>query len=188
MKTKIKNLLVAAFISSVAVTNLFGQPVISVDEYGNGTLGSNALTSGLALDTNSGMTTIVYTLPFPAVAGDVVLRNNDGTVSDFYRFDGGFNLFVFSDKDPSEPNPSLADVGFPATFLSLMVSFPETGSEITGPTGLFGYNPGFNNPGANTAGAIYNFISDPTVVPEPSSLALLAGGLGVFGQRFWRRR
>ena len=188
MKKEIKHLLAAIFIGGTTATTVFGQQVITVDENGKGFFNASPLVSGIGTDPFSGMTTLVYTLPFPAQAGDIILRNSNGTVSDYYRFDGNFQLFVFSDFDLSEPNPTPADVGFPANPLPTFLSFPETGSEITGPTGLFGYNPGINDPGANTAGATYNFYSDLTVVPEPSSLALVAGGLGIFGLRFWRRR
>ena len=103
-----------------------------------------------------------------------------GQPSDLLRFDGNFHLFFFSDPTPGtpgDPADSPADVGIPAAILSPALFFTESGSE-GGLQGLFGYAPGFTDPGANTAGAIYNFISD---IPEPNSLTLLVCGLGICG-------
>jgi hypothetical protein len=178
MKKYIKLMLAAGFTAAIAATTAFGQPVITVDEFGVGTFGGSPLPSGLLFDPASGMTTIAYTLPFPAVRGDVVLfEPASGAVSDVLRFDGAFNLFFFSDAAPGDPADSPADVGLPATYLGNTVIFPESGVEGS-LQGLFGYTPGVNDPGVNTAGAIYNFISD---VPEPGALPLLACGLGILG-------
>lgn len=184
MKKTLKTLLVAGFTTTITAMTAFSQPVITVDEFGNGLIGTNALAGGLGTDPFSGITTQVYFLPFLGVRGDILLGNSDGSLSDLFRFDGNSNLFVFSDKDLTEPNPSPADVGFPASFLANALFFPETGPVI-GLNGLFGYNPGVNDPGYVTTGVTYNFISDPTPAPEPSSLALLAIGLGIcsFGIR-----
>jgi hypothetical protein len=119
--------------------------------------------------------------------GDVILSDVAGTVSDIFRFDGNFTLYVYSDTNLSEPNPSPADVGFPAAIEPNALFATETGSD-PGLNGLFNYNPGFTGPGANSAGATYNLISDPAPLPEPGSLALLASGLGISGFGLLRRK
>jgi hypothetical protein len=189
-RTPIKKTLKHLFAASLAVaisSTALAQPVINIDETGVGTFGGAPLTSGTLLDTNSGLTTLVYFLPFPGVAGDVALVDTSGVGSDVLRWDGNFHLFVFSDNsDVDSPTP-IADVGLPAALLPLSSVLLETGPEA-GPNGLFNYNPGFTGPGGNTAGATYNFISDPAPVPEPGTLALFAGGLGVLSLPVRRRK
>jgi hypothetical protein len=187
MKNLNNTLLAAVFTATITATTAYSQPVITVDEFGNGDISGTPLPSAMAVDPFSGMTTLSYTLPFPAIRGDIVLSDVLGTVSDILRFDGNFTLYIYSDMNLSEPNPSPADVGFPAAIQPSPVFFTETGPE-PGLNGLFNYNPGFSLPGGNSAGATYNFISDPAPTPEPGSLALLAGGLGIFGFGLLRRK
>jgi hypothetical protein len=193
MKKLIKKLLVTGFITGTVATTAFGQtnvPVITVDENGNGTYTFGGTTTTLfsttGLDLNSGLTSLIYVLPFVPVAGDVILTDTTGVPTDVFRFDGSNKLFVFSDISLTDPADATADVGIPTTFLPNALFLVEAGPEA-GPNGYLGYNPGFTGPGANSAGATFNFISDQ-VVPEPGSMALLASGLGIFGFRCWRRR
>lgn len=187
MKNLNHTLLAAVFAAAITATTAYSQPVITIDEFGNGNFNGTPLPSAMAVDPFSGMTTLSYTLPFPAIRGDVVLSDVSGTVSDILRFEGNFTLYIYSDTDTSEPNPSPADVGFPAAIQPSPVFAPETGPE-PGLNGLFGYNPGTTLPGGNSAGATYNFISDPAPAPEPGPLALIAGGLGIFGFSLLRRK
>lgn len=187
MKNLNNTLLAAVFTAAITASTAYSQPVITIDEFGNGDINGTPLASSLATDPFSGMTTLSYTLPFPAIRGDIVLSDVAGTVSDIVRFDGNFTLYIYSDMDLSEPNPSPADVGFPAAILPAPVYTTETGPE-PGLNGLFNYNPGTTLPGGNSAGAIYNLISDPAPTPEPGPLAFLAGGLGVFGFSLLRRK
>ena len=87
-------------------------------------------------------------------------------------------MFFFSDNDGPPIDP--ADVGLPPPVAGLLtVVVPEVGPE--GNNGAY-YNAGFFNPGGNTVGADYQFISD--VVPEPATIAFLAlGGLAVMRRR-----
>jgi len=187
MKNMNHTLLAAVFTATITATTAYSQPVITVDEFGKGDISGSPLPSGLALDPFSGMTTLSYTLPFQGLRGDVILSDVAGTVSDIFRFDGNFTLYVYSDTNLSEPNPSPADVGFPAAIEPNALFATETGSD-PGLNGLFNYNPGFTGPGANSAGATYNLISDPAPLPEPGSLALLASGLGISGFGLLRRK
>jgi len=187
MKNLNYTLLAAVITATITATTAYSQAVITIDEFGNGDISGTPLPSAMALDPFSGMTTLSYTLPFPAIRGDIVLSDVSGAVSDILRFEGNFTLYVYSDNDLSEPNPSPADVGFPAAIQPSPVFAQETGVE-PGPNGLFGYNPGFVLPGGNSAGVTYNFISDPAPTPEPGTLALLAGGLGISGFSLLRRK
>jgi hypothetical protein len=185
MKKCIRTILTVGFSAALAATTAFGQNmVISVDEWGVGYANGVALPSQLAQEPWSGITTVAYTLPFPAVPGDVQLIEPDGTTSDLLRFDANSHLFFFSDWAPGDPPDAPADVGIPSPVAGLTtVYLPETGTEGV-LDGYWGYNPNPNgDPGANSAGAIYNFISD---VPEPGALPLLAVGLGIIG--FIRQR
>jgi hypothetical protein len=187
-----KVILAVGFTAAIAATTAFGQTnIITVDEWGIGTFNGTPLLSGIATDPFSGIATMSYTLPFPGVRGDVVLDEPPVPASqhsDVLRFDGAGHLFFFSDFSAGstiDPPDSPADVGLPTQFLPPTLFFLESGVE-GGVQGLFGYVPGFNDPGADSAGPnLYNFISD---IPEPGSLTLLACGLGIFGLSLRRRQ
>ncbi len=185
MKKHTKVTLAAGLAAAIAATTAIGQPLISVDEWGNGTVGGSPLTwQTTLLEPFSGMFTLSYTLPFPGVRGDVSIADSDGTVSDIVRFDGNFHLFFFSDFSVAEPPISLADVGIPGPNAFAPTVYYNEVTLPSGADGLWGYTPGFSNPGGNTTGTvIYDFISD---VPEPGALPLMACGLGILG--FVQRR
>jgi hypothetical protein len=186
MKKSMKVLAVFGFTSAITLTTALGQPLITVDELGNGNFNGTPLPSFQSADPFSGIVTLTYRLPFPGVPGDVQLfePNAAGTnqLSDVIRFDGNGNLYFFSEREPTDVPPfDPADVGqLPGPVPGLQaVSFLEVGPE--GNNGLF-YNPAGGLPGDNSAGAQYHFISD---IPEPSvaALAVLGGGVLVFLQR-----
>src|SRR5438874_13260735 len=178
----VKILAIFGITSAGAVTAAFGQagPLITVDELGNGNFNGQPLPSFQSPDPFSGIVTLTYRLPFPGVPGDVYLFEPNAagtnTLSDIIRFDGQGNLYFFSEREPTDVPPfDPADVlQFPPPVAALpVVSFLETGPE--GNNGLF-YNPAGGNPGDNSAGATYHFISD---VPEPGAglLTILGAGL-----------
>jgi hypothetical protein len=196
VKKYIKVIVAVGFTAAIAATTAFSQPtnIITVDEFGVGTINGAPLPSGLLTDPFSLITTLAYTLPFAGVRGDVVLDEPPVPASqhsDVLRFDGNFHLFFFSDFSAGstiDPPDSPADVGLPPQFLPPTLFFLESGSE-GGLQGLFGYMPGFSDPGADTSTSpipnLYNFISD---VPEPGVLPLMACGLGILGFVQRRRR
>jgi hypothetical protein len=160
---------------------------ITVDELGNGSISTGGgpptpLPFGLAVDPFSGITTLMYTLPFPVTIGDVTLVKIGGEGdSDRLRFESGTSLFFFSLIDDGEP-PGLADT-VPALPLPIQANnFLTTEIGPEGNDGLFGYTPTGVQPGGGPP-VQYNFISD---VPEPSSLAL--GSLGLALTLLWRWR
>ena len=180
MKNLIKVIALIGLTSTLALTAAFGQPLITVDELGNGNINGNPLPSFQSPDPFSGIVTLTYRLPFPGVPGDVQLFEPNPTgvnkLSDIIRFDGNFNLYFFSEIEPTDVPPfDPADVfQFPAPVPGLqVVALIENGPE--GNNGAF-YNPAGGLPGDNTAGANYHFISD---VPEPGSGLLLALGGGL---------
>ena len=187
MNKHIKVVFTVGLTAAITATSALSQPLISVDEFGNGTIGGSPLTWQTSLvEPFSAMATLSYNLPFPGFRGDVVLMEpNSGLVSDLIRFDGNSHLFFFSDASPGDPADSLADVGLPGyNPAAPTLFFNETGPE-GGPNGLWGYLPTSNDPGGNTAAVMYDFISD---VPEPGALTLLAAGLGILGYTQRRRK
>ncbi len=179
-------MLTVGFTAAIAATTAFSQPLISVDEWGNGTIGGSPLTwQTNVVELFSGMATLSYNLPFAGNRGDVSIADNYGVVSDLIRFDGNGHLFFFSDVGINDPPISLADVGIPGFNAAAPVLFFNEVTLPSGAEGLFGYTPavGGNDPGGATAPVIYDFISD---VPEPGALPLLACGLGILG--FVQRR
>ena len=186
MKKHIKLMLAVGLTAAMGATSAFSQSLfISVDEFGAGTANGNPLTwQTNVVEPFSGMATLSYNLPFPGVRGDVSIADSYGAVSDIIRFDGNFHLFFFSDLGINDPPISLADVGIPGPNAFAPTVYYNEVTLPSGAEGLFGYTPTFNDPGANTTGAVvYDFISD---IPEPSPLAMLAGGLGMLG--FVQRR
>jgi len=170
-------LAVISLISTIAVTRVSAQgaPLITVDEFGNGNFNGVPLPSSLQVEPFSGVLTLAYQLPFPAVPGDVQLFESGpqpSAQSDTLRFDGNFFLYFFSDRETSDVPPfDPADVGLPAPVAGLpVVNLIESGPE--GTNGAF-CNPAGGLPGDNSAGASYNFISDLTV-PEPGTASLVA--------------
>jgi PEP-CTERM motif-containing protein len=156
---------------------------------------------------------LFYPLPFPLVQPGFVGLNEPGTPgfpstlpSDVLHFPSPAfgapesGVFFYSDAEPGDAIDR-ADAT-PLVFAAAAGHLPEPGSELIpelGPEGANGAtyvplpagsgtpprttdDPGFL-PGASVS---YNIISDAAAVPEPSSLILLATGVGLAGLS-WRR-
>jgi len=202
MKMPIK-LVSTVYIVSAMIAPTAGASTIVVDENGNGSYNGTTITSGFYNDPiNGGNPGFAYVLPFvytwSTPAADIQVSEPGSTVgSDMLRFmrdASGLNtlLFFYSDASvPGDPPDASADVLTMPSPVYLYLSGAETGlfanpySE-TGPNGfVYVANPGM--PGEDGSGqpTQYTFISD---IPEPSSLALLAGGLGMLCGLRPRRR
>ena len=192
MKMITKTLTALSFASAFAATTTLAQYAMTFDENGNGTFlfATNPVPvhGVLGVDPISGMTTLRYDLnaleqqlQFTFTSGDVLISEPGGAnPSDLVRFEqdyfghpGAF-VYFFSDLEPGELNPDLADVGIPQ-----VIGTNAFATEI-GPEGnnQCHYQPTYAGYGGFISqGATYTFISD---VPEPTPLALLglsAGGL-----------
>lgn len=184
----------------------FGQLVVTVDENGKGNVNGQVLPAMISADPTvpSGSGTLAYFSPAAnVVLGDVLILEPASPAapqsSDLIRFlqtpgVAGTQLYFYSDRDPTDPTPALADVGLPAnvgsTAIGPFVTFTETGLENA--TNGFLYSPTPNQPGyfpIDTAGhgPTYNIISD---TPEPASAATLLAGAGflALGRRRASRR
>ncbi len=180
-------------------TQAQNNPLITLDETGVGTIlfpGSIAtpLISGMLPDPGPGglPAALTYDLGGPPnlLAGDLILTEN-GVISDVIRFNPAIlatgypaSVVFYSDRG-TEPNPPLADTGFPVAFYTLVLTLPEVGPEA-GPNGIT-YTPTANDPGyVNGFSVTYLIISDP--VPEPGTLTLGAAGAAFGLALAWRRR
>jgi hypothetical protein len=185
------------------------------DEFGNGTSVNsstgeqNTITGQSAVDPfdpTNGLMPLVYLIGtnLSMVNGDIVLLDpGTGEVSDLFRFfttmvdpQNSQNWLIFYSQIESPPIPgALADVGIPSSRQATLLTLTEQGPP-EGPRGLFDYMPTTGQPGfaplpAPFGNLVYNIISfgQPSVVPEPGSVVLLATGLtAVLGTRRLRRR
>jgi hypothetical protein len=183
MKIVARHIIMATVTGMIAAatTSAFAQyKVVTFDENGNGNYNNLPLPFALAVEPISGQTTLMYTLPFVTIPGDVQLFETPGVNpgSDIIRFDGQGHAFFFSDFETTDVPPfDLADGQLPPPIAALQrVFILENGPE--GANGAV-YTPGSTDPGFELSGPLhqYNIISD-AVVPEPST-GLLAG-LGGF--------
>jgi hypothetical protein len=163
--------------------------VITVDENGNGigTIGGGSLKP----DPGPGglPSVLTYNLPFAATQGDVGLSSIEPgfglVIFDYIRFNGNGTLDVYSDNVPIAD--SLGDTPSPPLmFYTNLITISEVGPE--GNNGAF-YTPTAGQPGFDSSGPTFHFISDGSAVPEPASIAILGTGLvGLAGLYRLRRR
>jgi len=125
--------------------------------------------------------------PPSMVGGDVIIKENSDLTSDILRFDPLFQLggiFFYSDIEPGDPNPALADTGLINAFNTNVLILPEIGVEgdngilYTPTAGQPGFVPGFN--------VTYTVVSDEVPEPATAGLLVLGGGLIFLARR--RRR
>jgi PEP-CTERM motif len=164
---------------------------IAVDESGHMTInGAPGPAAIVGVEPISGQNTLIYTLPFQGIQGDVLLYEGSVTnspLSDIVRFDANFSMYIFSDTPPSDPADSQADGPLPTFILPNNVSLSEVGPE--GNNGAI-WQPGATGIGGdpNNPNVIYHIVSDG-FVPEPSSLLLVGlGGSGLLLAVRRRRR
>ena len=166
-------------------------PLITVDEKGNGTLlfpgtPPDPTIGVVASDPGpGGLSTLTYNLlgPPSLVAGDVLLTNGLIT-SDLIRFNpagtgsAGYPAsLVFYSTDSFG---TLADTGLPSSRYTNLVSLAEGANEITF------YTPTANQPGFVAGFAVeYEILS---ATPLPTALPLFATGIGGLGLLGWRRK
>jgi hypothetical protein len=185
MKQLIKTLALISLTSTFAATVALAQPLITVDEFGNGNFNGNPMPGAIAVEPFSGIATLTYTLPFNGNRGDVVLLDPGPTpqqIGDILRFDGNGFMYFFSDRETSDLPPfDPADV---AQMPGLIAGFPTIFIQEVGPEGNNGavYVPNPGDPGYENGivGLKYRFISD---VPEPTAGSLLLLGLASFAIR-----
>src|ERR1043165_2457556 len=120
-------LLGAVGMSAILATSALAQKgdyVINLDEFGHNSQTTNSvpvpnappITFGTQLEPMSGLSTLVYHLPWTVPAGDVFLTESTNPVvySDLLRFSNGTNLFFFSDlPELGETNVPPAVFGIP---------------------------------------------------------------------------
>jgi hypothetical protein len=190
------SLLISVFVFSMALGHA-GAITITVDEFGNGSFsgftGSGTLPSFFIADPSGGVggNALVYALPFPSVAGDLILDEPGGVVapitSDVVRFfTSGTAHFLIFYSDNLDGVDAIADGGFPGNPSTNLLHIPEVGAE--GNNGAI-YAPTGSQPGAGNTDFVltFNLISD-SPVPEPTSLVLMAAGLVGLGLKKYCRR
>jgi hypothetical protein len=171
---------------------------ITADENGHATFnistgGSGTLPSMVGTDPAPGgrPNALFYSLVFgggetSVTEGDVFVSDPSGAMTDVIRFE---------DTGPFGAVPQFAVYSLPiGTDLADRAGFPTAGfppfsaTALENAAGIISYTPGIFQPGFENGVTItYNLTSlDPATIPEPSTLTLLAAGLGLAG--WWRRR
>src|SRR5262245_42254392 len=136
MTKSVRTLLALGFTSVLVAVSSIAQPVVTIDENGHGRVTSagnpngTPLAFGVAPDPISHTPTLYYVLPWPVNSGDVLVTELGSTnISDLLRFQGN-QVWVFSELEPGEPNPDLADVPvLPPPFGQVVGPIAEDGPE-----------------------------------------------------------
>jgi len=192
---------VCALLSGAASAQLPTSAIVSLDEFGNGTLNVDPLFVGpipWAIGPDIGPTgapnALLYLVPQgytnPFVTGDVLIfePGQPDVVSDILRFNPNGTIAVYSDNTEGADSP--ADLGFPEILWDNQVRAFETGDEFNS---WLDYTPGPDMPGyvfATVApiDVTYHFVSDAGSPPIPEFPAPLLAAIGGIGGFIWRRR
>ena len=144
----------------------FGQSTISIDETGNGTVDGTALSYHIGADPGPGglPNVLIYTIPFAGVAGQVELIETDkmpAIPGDVIRFNGDGTVIFYSSGSPG--SIALGDEPRPPAPMPNTVIISETGS--AGSDGAT-YTPTAGQPGYDpSARPTYHFTSDSPGTP-----------------------
>jgi hypothetical protein len=153
---------------------------IMVDEFGNGLpfrIGTDPGPGGLA-------NVLIYTLPFVGLQGDVLISNATEGLGDLIRFNGDSTMIFYSDSVLGDPKDAPADTPTPpAALYPNVAAATEVGPENNN---LASYTPTANQPGFDASAPAYILVSDGQI-PEPSTLVLMAFGLGLMAISFTSR-
>jgi len=194
--TKLIGILLVFGLLTLVAGSASAQLKVQFDENGNGLNLSTGvpLQFGMATDQASGLTTLMYRLPFPLVTpGDLILTESSGAVSDVIRFENdpvSGVAYFFSDPADESPAPMADSPLFPPP----NSAFPQVAVLETGLEGNDGaaYLAAAGSPGAaglpgNSFAVFYNVISD-SPVPEPSTLVLVSMSVIGILCYTWRKR
>ncbi|HXS98916.1 MAG TPA: PEP-CTERM sorting domain-containing protein [Candidatus Limnocylindrales bacterium] len=194
--------IVLAFAATALTAMAQNNPLITLNEHGQGTLlfpggGSPITTTGVLIaDPGPGglPSALTYNLLGPPglVAGDLLIFESLGVsavLSDIVRFNPagtapGYPASAVFYSDINDGADAIADTGFPTALYANTSTMLEVGPE--GANGVL-YTPTAGQPGFVSGFSVsYNVISDDT--PEPASIGLV--GLAVAGlvEAYRRRR
>jgi hypothetical protein len=157
------------------------------DENGNGTFQGVPDNGFVGQDNGPGGRSNALSYPLgtvPVLAGDVFVHDTTGALTDLIRFNvlgvGNSQLVFYSQPTGSD----LADVLFPT------MNYQTTAPALEDTAGLITYTPTTGQPGFAGQLAVTYVLTSPdpggAPIPEPSTLSILAAGLGLAA--WWRRR
>ena len=192
--TKLLGILVVFGLLTLVAGSVSAQSLkAQFDEWGVGSSNNTALLYTYpALDPVSGLSTLMYRLPFPAVTpGDLIITESTGAVSDLIRFgNDSISGIVYFYSDPADESPA-PPADNPFGIPSYSAAFPpvsEIGTEGNDYANYFAAAgmPGSALQNGNALGVAYTIISDSAAVPEPSTVVLL--GMSAISLLFCARR